>query len=317
MPRYNPAMARATRWFACVQFVLLLAGVSVFLWHADSAPLAHNTAWFAALLATQWALGAVVQGRISMPLALMIEAGALATATSAVGWTEWHLVFKPLTMVIAIILVATGALSINARGRFDAKPWITMVLALGLSLAGDVFLMLDGLFIPGLVSFLGAHLAYIALFRQGVPWFSHRGALVTTLAVGAAMYAFLWAGGLPAALRGPVAAYVLVIALMAAQALGRARALGTSAARMVAVGACLFMVSDSLLATHRFVQALPMSQFWVLSTYYAAQVLIVWGWLRGQSQEQADARLGVDAAQAPGATPAPVETYPAAQTSPG
>ena len=317
MPRYNPAMTPATRWFASVQFVLLLAGVSVFLWHADSAPLAHNTAWFAALLATQWALGAVVQGRISMPLALMIEAGALATATSAVGWTEWHLVFKPLTMVIAIILVAACALSISARGRFYAKPWVTMVLALGLSLAGDVFLMLDGLFIPGLVSFLGAHLAYIALFRQGVPWFSHRGALVTTLAVGAAMYAFLWAGGLPAALRGPVAAYVLVIALMAAQALGRARALGTSAARMVAVGACLFMVSDSLLATHRFVQALPMSQFWVLSTYYAAQVLIVWGWLRGQSQEQADARLGVDAAQAPGATPAPVETYPAAQTSPG
>ena len=192
-----------------------------------------------------------------------------------------------------------------------------MVLALGLSLAGDVFLMLDGLFIPGLVSFLGAHLAYIALFRQGVPWFAHRGALVATLAVGAAMYALLWAGGLPAALRGPVAAYVLVIALMAAQALGRARVLGTSAARMVAVGACFFMVSDSLLATSRFVQPLPMAQFWVLSTYYAAQVLIVWGWLRGQSQEQADARLGVDAAQAPGATPAPVETYPAAQTSPG
>ena len=108
MPRYNPAMTPATRWFASVQFVLLLAGVSVFLWHADSAPLAHNTAWFAALLATQWALGAVVQGRISMLLALMIEAGALATATSAVGWTEWHLVFKPLTMVIAIILIAVS-----------------------------------------------------------------------------------------------------------------------------------------------------------------------------------------------------------------
>ena len=73
-----------------------------------------------------------------------------------------------------------------------------MVLALVLSLAGDVFLMLHGLFIPGLVSFLGAHLAYIALFRQGVPWFARRGALVATLAVGTAMYAFLWAGGLPA-----------------------------------------------------------------------------------------------------------------------
>ena len=157
-----------------------------------------------------------------------------------------------------------------------------MMLALVLSLAGDVFLMLHGLFIPGLVSFLGAHLAYIALFRQGVPWFARRGALVATLAVGTAMYAFLWAGGLPAALRGPVAAYVLVIALMAAQALGRARALGTSAARMVAVGACFFMLSDSLLAINRFVTPLPWAQVWVLASYYAAQALIVGGMLRGR-----------------------------------
>jgi uncharacterized membrane protein YhhN len=167
------------------------------------------------------------------------------------------------------------------------------------------------------VSFLGAHLAYLAAFRRGVPWFAHRGALLATLAVGAAMYAFLWTGGLPVALRGPVAAYVLVIALMVAQALGRARVLGHNAGRMVAAGACFFMLSDSLLATNRFVQALPMAAFWVLSTYYAAQVLIVWGWLRGQSQEQAGARPRVDAPQTAGATPTAAKNHRTAQTSPG
>lgn len=192
-----------------------------------------------------------------------------------------------------------------------------MVLALVLSLAGDVFLMLNGLFIPGLVSFLGAHLAYIAAFRRRVPWFAHRGALLATLAVGAAMYAFLWAGGLPVALRGPVAAYVLVIALMAAQALGRARVLGHSAARMVAAGACLFMLSDSLLATNRFAQALPMAPFWVLATYYAAQVMIVWGWLRGQSQEEAATSPPLDAPQTAAATPTAAQNHPVAQTNPG
>ncbi|ART50734.1 hypothetical protein CBP34_02335 [Acidovorax carolinensis] len=317
MPRYNPAMAPATRWFACVQFALLLAGVSVFLWHADSAPLAHNVAWFAMLLAVQWALGAVVQGRIGMLLALMIEAGALATATSAVGLLQWHGLFKPLALVIAIVIVAISAFSISTGGRFDAKSWAAMLLALVLSLAGDVFLMLNGLFIPGLVSFLGAHLAYIAAFRRGMPWFAHRGALLATLAVGAAMYAFLWAGGLPAALRGPVAAYVLVIALMVAQALGRARVQGNSAARMVAAGACFFMLSDSLLATNRFVQALPMATFWVLSTYYAAQVLIVWGWLRGQSQEPAAASSRVAAPQSAPAPPVPAENHRTAQPHPG
>jgi uncharacterized membrane protein YhhN len=114
-----------------------------------------------------------------------------------------------------------------------------------------------------------------------VPWLGQRRALLATLALGAAMYAFLWQGGLPAALRLPVAAYVLVIALMAAQAWARQAALPGRPALLVALGACCFMLSDSLLATNRFVQPLPMAQLWVLASYYAAQVLIVVGVLRG------------------------------------
>jgi uncharacterized membrane protein YhhN len=48
----------------------------------------------------------------------------------------------------------------------------------------------------------------------------------------------------------------------------------------VALGAGFFMLSDTLLAINRFVSPLPMSQVWVLSTYYVAQVLIVVGMLR-------------------------------------
>ncbi|MDP2015333.1 lysoplasmalogenase, partial [Hydrogenophaga sp.] len=154
--------------------------------------------------------------------------------------------------------------------------------ALAFSLAGDAFLMFPGYFIPGLVSFLMAHLIYIALFRQGVPWFSSRRALAATLGAGVAMYTFLWQGGLPTALRAPVAAYVLVIALMAAQAIGRATVLRSAAAVGVAVGAAFFMLSDTLLAINRFVSPLPMSQVWVLSTYYAAQILIVRNIVRPQ-----------------------------------
>jgi uncharacterized membrane protein YhhN len=150
-----------------------------------------------------------------------------------------------------------------------------LMAALALSLAGDVFLMFPGYFIPGLVAFLLAHLAYIALLRQGQRWFPSRRALAGTLGVGTAMYAFLWQGGLPPALRAPVAAYVVVIALMAAQAIGRATVLRERAAIGVAVGAGFFMLSDSLLAINKFVTPLPMAQVWVLGTYYAAQLLIV------------------------------------------
>ena len=153
--------------------------------------------------------------------------------------------------------------------------------ALLASLAGDVFLMLQGFFIPGLVSFLIAHLCYLALFQRSVGWFPGSRWQWLPLLVGVGMYAFLWAGGLPPALRLPVAAYVLVIALMAAQALGRAMVLRTPEAMGVAAGACVFMLSDATLATNRFVAPLPHAQFWVLATYYAAQFLIVRHSVRG------------------------------------
>ncbi|KRD42408.1 hypothetical protein ASE52_22460 [Acidovorax sp. Root275] len=280
MVPYHPPMSRAVQWFAVVQFALMLAGVAAFLWRADSAPLAENAIWFATLLVAQWALGAVMQGRIGMLMALVLQSGALATATSALGFVQWHWVFKPLTMVIAIVLVASTAYQLRGRVRFDSKTWGLLGAALAGSLAGDVFLMVEGFFIPGLVSFLIAHLFYVALFKTGQRWFPHRWALAATLGVGVAMYAFLWTGGLPAALRAPVAAYVLVIALMAAQAIGRASVLCDGGAVLVAVGAAFFMLSDSLLATHRFVSPLPWSQVWVLGTYYAAQACIVAGVLK-------------------------------------
>jgi alkylglycerol monooxygenase len=289
MQRYQPPMARPVQWFALAQFALLLAGVAVFLWQADTAPLAHNAIWFAVLLVSQWALGAVMQGRIGMWMALMLQSAALATATSALGFTAWHWLFKPLTMVFALVLVATSAYSESARGRFGSKKFMYLAAALAGSLAGDVFLMFQGFFIAGLVSFLVAHLFYLALFKSGQRWFAHRGALLGTLGIGAAMYAFLWVGGLPPALRAPVAAYVLVIALMAAQAIGRAAALRDGPSLLVALGAGFFMLSDSLLATNRFVQPLPWSQVWVLSTYYAAQALIVGGCLLGQQARHATA----------------------------
>jgi uncharacterized membrane protein YhhN len=75
-------------------------------------------------------------------------------------------------------------------------------------------------------------------------------------------------------LKFAVGAYVVVIALMAAQAIGRATVLRNRASLAVAIGAGCFMLSDSLLATNKFAFALPMAQLWVLASYYVAQILI-------------------------------------------
>lgn len=288
--RYHPPMARGLAWFSALQFVALLAASSVFLWHADALPLARGAMWLAALAVSLWALGAAMQGRMGMIEVLLVEVAALATATAAEGWIDAHRVFKPLAMVLAIAFLASRPGWLRAHRAFDLK----LLAALLLCLAGDVFLMLPDLFIPGLVSFLLAHLCYLALFRQGVRWFPSGTALAATLVAAVVMYAILFPH-LGAVLKVAVAAYALVIALMAAQAIGRAGALRDPASVGVAIGAGFFMLSDALLAINRFATPLPMAQFWVLATYYTAQVLIV------RNAVVADALPAAAAAREPGA----------------
>ncbi len=274
--RFAPPITGGVMGFAAAQFVLLLAGVSAFLWQADAWPLWRSGVWFAVLLAGLWAVGAVLQGRITRGEALMLECAALAMATAATGWVDAHRVFKPLTMLIALSLVAQALR--GAASSLRGGHWL--LAALAASLAGDVFLMLDGHFMPGLVSFLLAHVAYIALFRRGIPWLPSRGAALAVGLAAAAMLGVLWTGGLPAGLRAPVVVYVLAIGVMVAQAIGRAGVLRDRPSVLVAVGAACFLVSDATLAINKFVTPLPVSAFWVLSSYYAAQCLIVVGMLR-------------------------------------
>ena len=272
--RYEPVVSPGVQWFAGLQFLVLLAGVTFFLWFSDDMPQQQAAIWLAALTASLWAIGGVLQGRLSVTEVLLVEAAALATASAALSIDWLHHICKPLALSLAIVFAARRAMKAGGVTRFDGL----LLAGLIASLAGDVLLMGSAaLFVPGLVCFLLAHLAYIALFRIGVGMFPRRAMLAATLLIGAGMYAFLWQGGLPPALRIPVGVYVVVIACMAAQAIGRAAVLREAdpSAVWVAVGACFFMLSDALLATNRFVSPLPLAQLWVLATYYAAQVLIV------------------------------------------
>ena len=133
----------------------------------------------------------------------------------------------------------------------DVRAWF--VLALALSLAGDVFLMLPSdRFIAGLTSFLFAHVAYvIGLTRQG----GSAGALVVAAVPVVTVAGFLGGRFLRAAraaghdeLVGPLVAYMAVIAAMVTCAIASGNALA-------AVGAVLFMTSDALIAETRFVGA--------------------------------------------------------------
>lgn len=228
-------------------------------------------------------------------------------ATAATGLTALHRGFKPAMVVMALLAVASAWR--RARREFaPAKPphdlaprmrWL--LVALLCSLAGDVALMFEGFFVPGLLAFLLAHLAYIALLKKDAPWPSARRSTRLIAAVGIWMLLVLFFGGLPSSLRGPVAVYVLAIALMAALAWERAARLRDGPSKLVAAGAVLFMVSGVTLAIHRFVTPLPLSSAWVLGTYGAAQCLIVIGLLAQCAHVGAGACGGYSLNSAPSA----------------
>ncbi len=94
-----------------------------------------------------------------------------------------------------------------------------LLLALLFSAAGDIFLALDRvrLFVPGLASFLLAHLAYLTLFlgRRGRPFrltLLQYAGLAALLVYGGIMLAWLWPALGP--LRLPVCLYIAAILTM-------------------------------------------------------------------------------------------------------
>jgi len=177
-------------------------------------------------------------------------------------------VFKPLTTVLILILAA--ALPFDPTVRYRSA----VLAGLGFSLAGDVLLMLPGdRFVPGLLAFLAAHLAYLTAFTSLVRFGASFAAIVALTILVTAAIVVLW-HHLPVRLRWPVVIYAAVIAAMAAQAIAQATALGRPTLVGGALGAVLFVVSDFLLVANRFLRPFRRAPLAVLGTYYAAQTLI-------------------------------------------
>lgn len=200
-------------------------------------------------------------------LASLTALSAALCIAAALGLiTPWlTFVFKPLTTLLVIAYAWP-------RGADTPKQRRLILIGLVLSLAGDVFLLWpkEG-FLPGLVSFLLAHLAYIAAFCVPLRLAAKPLAFAVYAVVAALILSQLW-GGVPAGLRAPVVAYVVCLASMAAQAAAWwLKHPAEPAARWAAIGGVLFMASDSLLAINKFAAPVPLSALWILSTYWLAQ----------------------------------------------
>ena len=138
-------------------------------------------------------------------------------------------------------------------------------------------------FLLGLGAFLAGHLLYVLGFLLSVSAaHSHPVPLFFLALIPLAGYGFWYLNHLWRELadRAPaVTLYVVVIIAMTFVALVRASAIGSPGAWIVVIGSLFFVVSDSLLGIQLFRASTRILRVAVMSSYIAAQLLIVQGFL--------------------------------------
>lgn len=205
---------------------------------------------------------------VNLSLSLLVFASGMASVRAdTAGRRRAAYVFKPLTMLLVLALALQPSVSTSA---FYA--WM-IIGGLLFSLAGDVLLMLPSdRFAAGLASFFVAHLFYIGAFAGDAGFGSAPLALLPFVLCGAALYTLLRPN--LGRLEIPVLLYMLVISVMAWQAIARWLAVGQLGALLASIGAVLFVISDAALALDRFHRPIPAATLLKRSTYFGGQWLI-------------------------------------------
>ncbi|KAJ2031636.1 hypothetical protein IWW57_000617 [Coemansia sp. S610] len=187
---------------------------------------------------------------------------------------------------VAVVAIAVYLLAVVRQWtelKFLLKPTVTLLIAyptksgpssgifwgLLFSTLGDICLMIprEDMFVPGLLSFLVAHILYTASFRNApmslswtvVPFGAFAAAMMTALYPGVAKEEMVVQVG--------VVVYMLVISGMAYRA-------SLSGNALLIVGTLLFCLSDSILAWDKFLHSYEWCEFGIMITYYAAQLCI-------------------------------------------
>lgn len=200
---------------------------------------------------------------------LTFGSAAIAIASKYLGWhpNVFH-ISKPLTT--ALILVPVLVLVPDSASAY--APLIAGGLAF--ALLGDILLMLpENRFVLGIGSFAATHALYLAAFISAAGIALVNPSTIPLLLYVVIMTRFLWPG-LRKSLQIPVLAYVVLITIMTAQAIGAAVQQEGAGPAIAAAGAILFLASDSMLATNRFRVPFKAAQGLVLATYWLGQWLI-------------------------------------------
>ena len=178
-------------------------------------------------------------------------------------------IFKPLTISLIILIGIIQPAKVSSVYRY------LILSGLFFALIGDIFLMLPSdRFLYGLSCFLVTHIFYIFAFISDSTFPINYIFLIPGLIVGIIILKLL----IPhtGAKTMPVIIYSIILVFLLWQAIGRIDLTFTHSSVMAFVGTIFFIFSDVALAFRRIVRNFSGSQLLVLSTYYSAQLFIVY-----------------------------------------
>jgi uncharacterized membrane protein YhhN len=176
-------------------------------------------------------------------------------------------------VIKAIPAIALAVLALITVSRATGK---LLFVSLLFCAAGDVALELEAgrYFVIGLGLFLIAQIMLIVTFSRDFKMQKSRIPIIVVLAIYVLAIAFIMTPSL-GEMAIPVYFYMVVITLM-----GIFAALRGAKNKFTLYGAASFIVSDSILAINKFMMPVPAADYIVMTTYYLALFLIVYGFLR-------------------------------------
>ena len=181
-----------------------------------------------------------------------------------------YIIIKPIPLIIlaSYLLITPFHISLGL-----VLPWVLFV-AIIFGLLGDILLLFEKYFLFGLIAFLFGHLAFLYIFIQSDLVFSYW--LFLLLAIGI-IYGRVIINNLINDKRTkyiiPVIIYLTVIIAMIYSVL-----LMQNGSKLYLIsGAIAFGISDGILAFNKFIRPFKMAQFFILATYYSAQLLLCAG----------------------------------------
>ncbi len=209
-----------------------------------------------------------------MEITVIIAAAIFSFASIYVYYYKrgMYVYIKPIPIILLIFLYLFYFINSPQKNIFHSM----IIGGLFLGLIGDILLAFKmRFFLPGLISFLLGHVAYIISF-SGKP-FIIPNLLIAGIASVLSFYVIILFGKISPETRKkmiiPISLYIITLFAMFLSAINYDLN-DKFHSPLFVIGSALFVISDATLAWERFVIENKFSTLVILSTYYAAQILI-------------------------------------------